>query len=366
MIFICQACNRSLPLSQSGKVRCACGAIETVYGPIKPVGRSVRQSPSSCIHRSDQIGRAECDCSTKPPVYRCDLHGEPCVTRKPVSGPMLVVIGDAKPKAMDVRSCHSCPQKLQVLPTVRLDHCAVITTHYNPVGFSRLDETMREWLPTIGDVILERGELRPENVMWQKERLINRGLAGLPADVRYVCWCDHDICFENPNWLVEACRLIDAGAHAVQPFDAVKYRGPDGKQIHTATGATYAVKTRNTVEGQPGACWVASRQWLDSIGGLYDRNIVGGGDAVFFEAVSGQRTQYRQRQSPAGQKHLGEWVAKVVGVKIEYVPGAAFHLWHGDLKNRQYVSRDAILRRFDYDDFRAAVAGYFAGRREDG
>jgi hypothetical protein len=69
-----------------------------------------------------------------------------------------------------------------------------------------------------------------------------------------------------------------------------------------------------------------------------------------------------------------------------YVRGEARHIWHGDRANRQYLSRDEILIRHDFDpaahlqiaengllELSNAPAGladeiarYFADRRDDG
>jgi len=320
--------------------------------------------------------------------------------RKIKPGRVRVSIG-GQVRGVDVAYCAGCSQETKALPTIHPPGTAIITTHYNPIGFHRLRETWHEWQPTMGEVITMElvigGE--PEipgsvaiqgtdaNVLWQKERLINLAIERLPANVRTVAWVDHDIVFEDHRWLVDAQRMIDKGMDCVQPFTNIQYQGKDGKVIRTATGAASVSLAGGRPDTGPGAAWVASRQWLKRIGGLYDRNIVGGGDATFFEAVSKQRSWYRDRQPQASKKHLGDWIDSVGSVKYGCLPGTIRHLWHGDFANRQYVSRDAILMQFGFDpmrhieidangllawtdaaspEFRAAVAGYFAGRREDG
>jgi hypothetical protein len=52
-------------------------------------------------------------CHTKPSIYQCDRFGEPCLAAKVVSGPMLVILaGEPKPKAMHVRDCRTCPDRV--------------------------------------------------------------------------------------------------------------------------------------------------------------------------------------------------------------------------------------------------------------
>jgi hypothetical protein len=130
---------------------------------------------------------------------------------------------------------------------------------------------------------------------------------------------------------------------------------------------------------------MASRAWLGSIGGLYEHNICGGGDATFLHAVTKCKTNYVDRQAPKLRDDClayGDRVSASVG----YVPGAVRHIWHGDRANRQYLSRDEILSRHGFDPathlrisengllelsnapdgLADEIARYFADRRDDG
>jgi hypothetical protein len=390
-MIVCQ-CGSTIVKPGGGVIACRrCGVVSSV-----PRDTAI---DLPCIHKGKVVGVADCGCGGNLSVWHCGIHGF-CMKRKIKPGRIRVSV-DGQCRGIDMAYCTGCPQEIKAWPTIQPGSTAIITTHYNPAGFTRLRETWREWQPTIGEVITIElvigGESEipgsvaihgnSDNVLWQKERLINLAIEQLPSGVRTVAWVDHDIVFEDQNWLVESQRMIDAGLDAVQPFTTVKYQGRDGRVERTAkSAASVAIAGDNPSTG-PGAAWVASRDWLQSIGGLYDRNIVGGGDATFFEAVSKQRTKYRERQSDASQRHLGRWVESVGPVRYGCLPGAVRHLWHGDFANRQYVSRDAILRRFEFDpdkhveidsngllawtvaaspEFRAEVAAYFAGRREDG
>ena len=92
-------------------------------------------------------------------------------------------------------------------------------------------------------------------------------------------------------------------------------------------------------------------------------------------------------QPPAVRRHAGRRIEAIGQAGVAYVPGTIRHLWHGDRKNRQYVSRDAMLCNFAADParhlridengllawttaapagIRKAVREYFAARREDG
>lgn len=377
-------------------IKCGCGMVIVKNGGGQVTCRrcqslvyvppdTLRSVP--CIHRGEHVGMADCGCCGQADVYACRLKTH-AMKRKLRPGLVTVQIGDDR-KRVEMGYCATCEHELKLPATQPAKDCVIITPHFNPAGSRRIEETLNEWLATVADcdVIIERADGGPQNVMWQKERLINRAIERLPASVKYVAWCDHDICFERADWLVESCRMIDNGIDAMQPFETAKYRGKKGDIDRTAKSATSVAVKGGKPQTGPGACWVASREWLDRIGGIYDRNIVGGGDAVFFEAVSGLMTSYRDRQSKASRSHLESWIAGVGPTRIGYLPGSVHHLWHGDFRNRQYVSRDAIMRRYEFDPelhvevdaqgllawtdaaqqaMRDEVAEYFAARRDDG
>ena len=69
---------------------------------------------------------------------------------------------------------------------------------------------------------------------------------------------------------------------------------------------------------------------------------------------------------------------------LGYIPGTIYHLWHGDLSNRNYMGRHELMAQFDpYRDIQHAPSGawlwsdpqselarnvrdYFRSRKEDG
>ena len=308
-------------------------------------------------------------------------------------------------------SCPDARWPAGIPPTVppqASDAVAIITTHWNPLRFARLAATWHEWQPTIGlpvqtrELVLQDDPAAPQapeipgatvirggprNWAWQKEALTNRALAELPASVRYVAWIDHDAVFERPDWLAEACRLIDRGHPAVQPFADLLYLDRRGAVTDRSHGAAYALAQGQPPTSAPGLAWVADRHWLDSIGGLYPYHAVGGGDATFWHAITGTRDGYLDRLPPAMRAHVLAYLERVSPVDVAHVPGTVRHLWHGDRSQRQYTTRDRILRRHDIDPARdlsidaagllrwadhvspgliADIRDYFADRRDDG
>jgi hypothetical protein len=369
-------------------VRCSCGyrcnaaCLESNAVDVE-IERTSRLSDYPCIHRGQPLRVLDCGCAGDSTVYSCRVHGE-CMTRrlKPAMGPEA--------------TCNGCEDRDS--PS---NYAAILTTHFNPAGHSRLRETWRQWHDWIahgyqclelvlGDAEREipgsiaiRGDRR--NAIWQKERLINLAIESLPASVRYVAWLDHDLILPD-RWLDAGCEMLASGFDAVQLFDRVTYLGRDGMPIKTYAGAAATLAAGRTPDQCPGGAWIASRSFLAKIGGIYDRNIVGGGDAVFFGGVTRSRTSFLDRQPIGVQDDARRWMGSVGECRWGYVRGEARHIWHGDRANRQYLSRDEILCRHGFDPaahlrigengllelsnapdgLADEIARYFEDRRDDG
>src|SRR6185503_12465387 len=77
--------------------------------------------------------------------------------------------------------------------------------------------------PTDADVLVR---VPGQDALWQKERLLNVGLAALPDSCDAVAWLDCDILFASPRWARRVLDALDA-APVVQPF-SVMYDLPRG------------------------------------------------------------------------------------------------------------------------------------------
>ena len=384
--FKCPGCGITATVGDHPRVRCSCGMRSETSGETAVISVAIRSTKQElpCVHRGESLRAIDCACMGDSTVYRCGIHGECMIRRlKPASGP------DA--------TCNVCEDRDS--PT---NYAAILTTHFNPAGHSRLRETWRQWDEWIQrdyqcwELVL--GDAEPEipgsvairgteaNAIWQKERLANLAIERLAASVRYVAWVDHDLILANPRWLETGCQMIDDGFDAVQLFEEVTYLDAAGMPIQTTPGAAATLAAGGLPGYAPGGAWIASRAFLNRLGGLYDRNVVGGGDAVFFCGITGARTSFLDRQPPGVQADAKAWIDRVGECRWGYVRGTACHIWHGDRANRQYISRDEILCRHDFDPQRHLrigdngllelsnapqgladeIARYFEDRRDDG
>ena len=289
--------------------------------------------------------------------------------------------------------------------SVDKDQLAIITFHYNSCRYQRLRDTYDEWLPTLGewsDVVqcyeLVINDDEPEipdsivmqgdwsNQLWQKEAIINHAVSQLPPEKRYVAWIDHDLIFRNNLWVQEAVSMLDGGFDAVQLFNRIEYWDRERKVIRKSRSRA-AMRSG----GAPGGAWMANRELFERIT-MPHWNVVGGGDFWFASAVQPRRKETVQESiakklpPKLAEKNLA-YVAdgKRQKFRVGHVSGKVFHIWHGDRKHRQYLTREQILKEHDFDpdrditvtdglvrwssdksELHAAVAGYFQNRRDDG
>jgi hypothetical protein len=304
----------------------------------------------------------------------------------------------------------------------------LVTAYFNPLGYAsrrRNYELFREpimrgglklvtiecafgsddfTLPPSPDVL----RVRADDLLWQKERMLNLALARLPPECAKVVWLDADLLFENPAWAVETSRALERH-RVVQPFDVcirmpartIEYSG--GGVVTRSFGALSGdAPPRRTLpaggslggamdeHGYTGFAWAARRDVLAR--GLYDACIIGGADHAMAHAMRGDLTSpcvdVTFPSDTAHRRHFLNWAEsfhRAVAGDIGCVAGAALHLWHGARVHRRYTLRHKELARFDFDpvtDLRIGEGGcwqwasakpalhewaaeYFAGRMED-
>ena len=314
----------------------------------------------------------------------------------------------------------------------------VVTSYFNPAGSSRRRDNFRVFrrhldapllvveLARAGQHQLDRSDgdeviaLTGDDRIWQKERLINLGVSQLPAHVRYVAWVDCDIVLECADWPRLAVAHLERTGGLLQLFDRAIHVPKDAAGWSASRASLAGITPLLTEESigaaardgraeaafrkcldpdsrrangdvcSTGMAWAARRSTLERCG-LYDRAIVGGGDVLIVAAALAQdsdallgrvlnRHQYGHFLEWAGRARHAELFRSVDALR-----GAAYHLWHGDLRDRRYGRRHGITAAFDFDpiaDLEAAengtwrwaapgsglagaVADYFVSRREE-
>lgn len=208
-----------------------------------------------------------------------------------------------------------------------------------------------------GDGVLH---LRGNDILWQKERLLNLAAASLPEHCRKIAWLDNDLLFDDRRWLERTSAALDDFV-VVQPFTSCvrlargerDYAGV--AELHESYAHVFA-RSPSTARsgtfdrhGHTGYAWAARRELFETCG-LYDVALAGNGDHLMAHGFAGGLVHSpclgRALGSPRYVEHFFPWAIKardLVGGKIGYVPGSLLHLWHGDLADRRY---DEVKRNF--------------------
>lgn len=280
---------------------------------------------------------------------------------------------------------------------------AAVTCFYNPCNYHNIRRNytlFREYLPP--DLPLFTAELSftgeftipaalhlqgsEQNLMWQKERLLNILIERLPPEYDMVAWLDADLIFLNDDWVSETIQKLQRYP-VVQLFERVTDLDAEFHELRTKIGNPYGRAMGINDWKRPGGAWAARRDILQH--GLADEHILGGSDAMMLAAWQGKwEHPLMKRLTPSWKEYHLRYAARVyplVRDNIGWVSGDCLHLYHGSTVHRNYVGRWKYLSEYDFDpseditlddnglwkwssdkpEMHEKVAGYFAERRED-
>jgi hypothetical protein len=274
-----------------------------------------------------------------------------------------------------------------------------VTSYFNPLGWrSRLTNyrffrkhlevplVTVEWHPS-GEFQLDSGDadllvqIKGGDLMWQKERLLNKGLESIPSEAEFIAWIDCDIVFCHPGWPQAAVQTL-AEQKAVQLFSKAHYlnhtetrslldssgrrsdlvrQPPKGGAVTRSSGSLIGQKGASAFdgfhEGNPGLAWAARNSTITEVG-FFDRIIIGSGDFFWLLAAMGLAESWL-----ADRRHLGNydylagssylaWAVEVealIGKQIGFLETPILHLHHGGIADRGYIERDASFSREGID-----------------
>ena len=302
-----------------------------------------------------------------------------------------------------------------------------ITSYFNPAGYARRLQNYRLFrehlaIPLVTVELSFNGsfelakddaevlvQIQGADVMWQKERLLNLAVARVPRSCDRVAWLDCDIVYGSDDWVDQTIQALDKfslvhlfqerhdlrikfDANLLTTWDApptsesIIYKHTKNETAPEDFFLANAPLARGTTAG---LAW-ASRRTLLEKHGLYDAAILGSGDRAIICAALGE-FEYGARaltMNPKRVEHYQSWAkpyfADVRG-QVGNISARVFHLWHGEIADRQYEARHRQFERFDFnpcDDIVIAPSGawrwrsnkpamhsfiktYFESRRED-
>jgi hypothetical protein len=274
-----------------------------------------------------------------------------------------------------------------------------MTSYYNPVRYKRRLTNYRVFRELLGiplvtvelsfdgefeltdrdaDILIQ---ISGGAVLWQKERLLNLAIKSVPPNVNSIAWIDCDAVFERSDWMEEANKQLKS-FNVVQLFsDQVDLRPEDHQtnfDYHDTPPSGHGIvslvsenRFRQSDVAPPsaqnrrsfawGLAWAARREILEDHG-LYDAMIAGGGTRALVSAIYGEFDKVIEAAqfNAAQREHYLKWALpyhQAVGKRVGYVTGRLYHLWHGDIKNRNYAGRHQGLVDCNFDPYTDLVIG---------
>jgi hypothetical protein len=224
-------------------------------------------------------------------------------------------------------------------------------------------------------------QIRTDSELWHKENLINIAISRLPADWKYIAWIDGDIDFVRPDWIQETVHELQHHP-VVQMFEDAVDMGPDHEILTIFKSFGYCYKNNipkklskdskvdntsapsinsknssapyyytnasgsNGTYWHPGYAWAATRDAINTMGGLLDIGIMGAGDHHMACCLIGEG----EKSVPKGihpnyRKYVLAWQERALRLhkSLGYVKGTIYHFWHGKKRNRKYKERWEVL-----------------------
>jgi hypothetical protein len=304
-----------------------------------------------------------------------------------------------------------------------------LTSYFNPMRYQRRRQNFRRFrerlqVPLLavelgygGRFELERGDadlllqIPGNDVLWQKEKLLNAALPSLPAQCDAVACIDCDILFGDAHWTAKARAVLQehpmaqafsrvhqldpAWTPPTPPADAVRLSQPGAAAAiagadNSAADILGGVMVRSSGVATVGFAWLFRRELL-ARHGFYDGGIIGGGDTTMACAAYGQcdtaiKLHFMNAHQRRYYRAWGEPFFGSVRGGVGALEGDVYHQWHGEPALRRFSDRHAGLAPFDFDPARdlatdehgawrwasdkpalhAYLAAYFASRKEDG
>lgn len=243
-------------------------------------------------------------------------------------------------------------------------------------------------------------QLRTQDVMWQKERLLAIGIQELISrGYDIIAWLDADILFEDPLW-PRAVEEALGRAPVCQVFERVTraHSRSVTHQLHS-TARTYQENGfAKPYIGEPGFGWAATSA-LWSACPLYDRAITGNGDthmalaSYCWPSIKHWENTIKPLRrlpfvTPAMRRDFYGWSSRwgaLVRGRLEYARCSIRALYHGSIPNRFYGNREQVLVANSFDPradielgqdgcwrwatnkphLHRVIHEYFSARRED-
>ena len=237
-------------------------------------------------------------------------------------------------------------------------------------------------------------QLKTEIPLWHKENMINLAVEKLlPKDYKAFAWIDADIEFENVSWVDDTLKLLNGTFNIVQLFSHCVFMDKDGSTLNNFNSYGYIhinnikEKTQNDYSST-GYAWAITKEAYKKLEKLYDKSILGGGDAIIICSILKNYKKLNCILKYFSKEFINSILEynKNIDTKFGYIPGLIKHHYHGDRKNRKYLDRNLLYKKYNYnpnihikynkdgiiiltdkipEEFKKDILNYFQERNED-
>jgi hypothetical protein len=220
-------------------------------------------------------------------------------------------------------------------------------------------------LPDFSQRVHRHLKYRYPQALWVKENLINLALRDCGMEWECAAWIDKDVEFLDEEWALktrDALRDHDiiqpwsravctgelGGGHTISDY----LEGYEGTLMHDDAGMMSWCMNPGEKDEKKGYCgfaWAATRAFLERVGGLYDRCLLGGGDGYLKASLHGHDYQLGPDFPSYYGDFQGIFPSRCRGSKIGFTDGKIVHHYHGKISNRFYNSRYGFALENGFD-----------------
>lgn len=197
--------------------------------------------------------------------------------------------------------------------------------------------------------------IKTESLLFHKERLWNIGSKITKAEK--LVFLDADVIFQDTQWLGATADCLERN-DIVQPFETAIWQDKTGRDEMIRPSFAEAINrsvTPKLAAYHPGFGWGFRREAFEKLGGFYDASVAGNSDALFAlslrdsTAHSVVETWYAKLQDPHVHSPTYRRYKKIAAhhnFKVGWPAGVVLrHMYHGERKNRQYITRAKLFPR---------------------
>jgi glycosyltransferase involved in cell wall biosynthesis len=191
-----------------------------------------------------------------------------------------------------------------------------------------------------------------DNKLWSKEIIINKIIDNVDTD--YLIWIDGDLIYESLDWLDNIDSVI-GGNDFIQLFENINYLDGHNEILETHKSIVSVNPNSKNIDNLLGIGYKPGGSWLGKVSILkekkfFEKMYVGGGDTIFMYGLYNIDNGFTLSKVGESNEKIKngavEWINRFGKYKVGYLSENISHLYHGDLKDRNYNDRYKILNHF--------------------